>query len=212
MKRTSILAACLVAAGLVISAMGGAIADHTPANKVSVASSNLQTMETVALQGANSNVVELFNEELRTSAPEDLMLQITAECGLVTNIVNLGNSDSEAVAAVHVWIEIDGQPVIVASDGPGSDLQKADVVFCNRAFRMVITDLDDEDAQFRQYLASRTANAFNWMALNVGSGVHTIVVKAQLEAKVTGAGEARAFIGKRSLVIEPTKLVNDAVI
>jgi hypothetical protein len=212
MRRSSLVAAAIVVTALVFSAMGGAVANHQPANKVSVAASNIQTMETVALTGAQSNIVELFNETLKTSAPEDLILQLTAECALVTNIVNVGNSDSQAIASVRVWMEIDGSPVIVASDGPGSPAEQAQVVFCNRAFRMVITDLDDQDAQFRQYLQTRNANAFNWMALNVGSGIHNVVVKAQLEAAVTGAGEARAMIGKRSLVIEPTKLINDAVI
>jgi hypothetical protein len=204
--------AAAIVAGLVITSMGGAGANHTPANKVSVASSNLQTMETFTLDGATSNEVTLFEATLRSSGPADLLMQVTAECALVTNLVNVGNSDSRSVASVHLWIEVDGQPVVVASDGPGTDLQKSDVVFCNRAYQMVITDLDDEDAMFRQYLSTRNANAFNWVALNVGSGVHDIVVKALLEAEVTGAGEARAFVGKRTLVIEPAMFSNDATI
>ena len=212
MRRGSVLLATAITAGLLVNAMGGAVANHQPANKVSVASSNLETMETVVVDGLESNTVDLFSTTLKASAPTDLILQVTAECSLVTNLANVGNSDESATATVRVWAEINGDPIVVSSDGPGTDQEKAEVVFCNRAHRAIITDLDDEDARFEQHLSTRTANAFNWVTLNVGSGIHEVVVKAQLVAEATTGAQARAMVGKRSLVIEPTKLANDATI
>src|SRR5919198_115277 len=63
----------------------------------------------------------------------------------------------------------------------------------------------------RLFQKTRSANAFNWGALNVGNGIHTLVVKAQLDASVTGVGTfAQAAVGKRTLVVQPAKLANDA--
>jgi hypothetical protein len=83
------------------------------------------------------------------------------------------------------------------------------VVFCNRLWRMNTTQFDDEDATIRTFLGTRTANAFNWIALNVGSGIHDIQVLAQLETQTQGTGEAMAGVGKRTLVVEPVKLAGD---
>jgi len=82
------------------------------------------------------------------------------------------------------------------------------VVFCNRAFKMVTMNWDEEQT-LETYLRTRTANAFNWITLNVGHGIHSIEVKAQLETQVDGVGEAKAAVGKRTLIVEPVKLAHD---
>lgn len=46
----------------------------------------------------------------------------------------------------------------------------------------------------------------------MGSGIHTVVVMAQLETEVTGVGEAKAGVGKRTLIVEPVKLAGDVVL
>jgi hypothetical protein len=125
-------------------------------------------------------------------------------------VTTIGNADSSSYASVKVWVEIDGAPVGVSSDEATEDAGK--VTFCNRAYRMATTQSDDEDARIDTYLRTRSANAFNWIELDLGSATHVVEVKAQLESEVTGMGMAKAGIGKRTLVIEPTKLANDAVI
>lgn len=208
MRRTGIIVAAAIAGALAVNAFGGfAVADHQPANKAAVAASKMEVMTAQAEEGTASEEATLFATQIRTSDKADLVLEVTAECALVTDIVNLGNSDSEAVAQVKVWAEIDGQPV---SLGEGEEADNA--VFCNRAFRKVITDLDDEDAQFETFLRTRAAHAFNWIALNVPSGVHDIAIKSQLEVTVTGVGNAEALVGKRTLVVEPIKLPHDATL
>jgi hypothetical protein len=57
-----------------------------------------------------------------------------------------------------------------------------------------------------------SANAFNWIWLNAGSGQHTIVVKADLVVTEIGTAAAQAAVGNRTLVVEPEKLANDIAI
>lgn len=61
-------------------------------------------------------------------------------------------------------------------------------------------------------MSTRQANAFNWLALNIGSGVHTLDVKAELTQEATDRAVAEAVIGNRTVIVEPTKLANDATI
>ena len=68
--------------------------------------------------------------------------------------------------------------------------------------------IDQED----DYIRTKSAHSFSWVRLNAGSGMHTLVIKADLEASGTGASTAEAVIGNRTLVIEPTKMANNAVI
>jgi hypothetical protein len=42
--------------------------------------------------------------------------------------------------------------------------------------------------------------------------MHTLQLVGQFNDSQTSTGDAQAFVGNRTLVIEPTKLANDAVI
>ncbi|HEV8361031.1 MAG TPA: hypothetical protein VGR28_11310 [Candidatus Thermoplasmatota archaeon] len=215
-----------------VGAMGAASlagATHSPADKIQVSGSALEVMHASAaapggdainavlgglggpgvLDDPTSEEVSLLSATLRTAVPTDLLFRVSAECALWTNITTVGNDDSEAEATVKVWVELDGNPVAVSGDDTN---EAGKVVFCNRAFRMMTEMFDDEDATIHSYLRSRTANAFEWATLNVGGGIHTIEVVGELSTQVTGTGDAKAAIGKRTLVVEPVKLANDASI
>ncbi len=204
----------LVAAGVVVLGLMAppeARATHQPADKVNVSASTVELMQTqVGLGSSSSGPVTLLSGTFRNSTPTDLIIQVTAECALWTDIVS---PESEAAATVTVWVELDGARVPVTSDSNGDgvfdDPDDGKVIFCNRAFR-ISTPLFVGDV-IRLFQKTRSANAFNWGALNVGNGIHTLVVKAQLDASVTGVGTfAQAAVGKRTLVVEPAKLANDA--
>ena len=121
--------------------------------------------------------------------------------------------NSDARASVKIWTELDGTPVPVTFDSNGDgvfdDPDDGRVVFANRDFQ--ITSLITADI-LKLFLNTRSANAFNWVAMNVGSGIHSLVVKSQLDVQVTGAGLAKAAVGRRTLVAEPAKLSNDATV
>lgn len=190
-----------------------ASATHQPADKLAVAGSGLEILTSEVTEGGDSVEATILSGTLKISEPTDLIISVTAECALWTDIVTVGNDQSESVASVKIWVEIDGEPVAVAGDDTE---ETGEVVFCNRAFKRETLEFDDEDATIKTFLRTRQANAFNWISINPSDlfdgNVHTVEVKAQLDAEVTGAGMAKAGIGKRTLVIEPVKLANDVTI
>lgn len=214
--RFSVVAVAAAIGAMVASLIGPAGADHQPANKVAAAGSTLEVMTAPLVDGAASEEATLLSGTMRTSAPTDLLIEVNAECALFTDTIirtpaGPGESDaSEAVAKIELWVEIDGTPVPVTEGDDGR------VVFCNRAQFNQVTigpeDDDEDDHEFRQYLDTRSANSFSWITLNVGSGIHEIVVKAMLTANVTGAGDAKAMVGKRTLIVQPERMANDASI
>lgn len=197
----------LVAAGIAgVALLGPATANHLPANKVSVSGSTVEVMSasfSPLAGGQSSEVVSLLSGTVRSSHLIDLLISATLECALWTDITTVGNNQSQAVATVKAWVEVDGEAVPVAGDDDGK------VVFCNRDYKRVTTNFDDENAQIQTFLRTRAANSFNWFALDLGYGVHTIELKAQLETEVQGTGNAKAAVGKRTLVVEPEQLAND---
>ena len=144
-----------------------------------------------------------------------------------------------------------------SSVDPNDQAGAGKVVFCNRAARMktenieslprdptcvddpqtpadecVVADPDDEDdILIRSYNRSRSANAFNWGAMDIGrtyddavtvngKGTLEFQVHARLAAQVADTDTtdnngvdspaALAAVGKRTLFIEPVKMANDA--
>ncbi|HEX9712885.1 MAG TPA: hypothetical protein VGB52_10105 [Actinomycetota bacterium] len=214
--RWSMVLAAAVIGALTASLIAPAGATHQPANKVVAAGSTMEVMTAPLVDGAASEEAVLLSGTMRTSSPTDLLIEVNAECALFTDTIirtpaGAGESDSsEAIAKIEVWVEIDGTPVPVTEGDNGR------VVFCNRAQFNQVTigpdDDDEDDHEFRQYLDTRAANSFSWIWLNVGSGIHEIVVKSSLTANVTGTGNAKAIVGKRTMVVDADMMANDATI
>ncbi|HLE97640.1 MAG TPA: hypothetical protein VI997_09750 [Candidatus Thermoplasmatota archaeon] len=209
MKTHSYAVLALVAVALAGLAIPYGQATHSPANKVAVAASTLDVLNApLGAEGSSSTVETLLSGSMKTSSPTDLLLRVSLECTIWTNVTTVGNDDSRSAATVSVWIEIDGTPVGVnAADGTGGK-----VVFCDRSYQRVTSLFDDEDATIQTFLRTRSAHSFEWISLNTGSGEHDIVVKAQLDVQVAGTGGVQAVVGKRTLVAEPTRLANDVTV
>lgn len=201
-RPASLFAAVLLAL-LVNSVISptGVNANHEPANKTSAAGSSTE----VTGPGVPKTIL---SERVKTSKPTDLILGVTLECALTTNVTTVGNDSERAFGEVLIWVEIDGVPVPVSQD----DTKQGRVVFCNRAYQRDTAAFDDMDATIKTFFDSRTANAFNWMALNVGSATHKIEVKALLTETATNGATAKAVIGSRTLIVEPTKAANDEIV
>lgn len=207
--RIGIGAAALAAGVLLFGGVFGARATHMPADKVVAAGSTLEVV------GPNAEVT-ILTATMRTSSPTDLILSVTMECSIFTRLLtgpsgDGGASSATAAGTVRAWVEVDGQIVPVMSAGSGSEADK--VTFCNRVYSRTVTDaedpLDGQDIE-EDFIDTKAANAFNWLRLNVGSGIHTITVKATLLQQTAGDATAEAAIGNRTLVVEPAKLANDA--
>lgn len=170
-----------------------------PANKTSIASS------TVEIFGPQERVT-LLSTSIKTASPTDLVVQVTAECDILTRLSTVGNDVAEASAAIRMWVELDGAPVVVNSAEAAEDAGR--VTFCDRIHQQQTSDFDDEDATIEQFLQTRSANAFNWIALDVGHGVHTVEIVGTLTQETAGDATAQGIVGKRTLVVEPMMLAH----
>lgn len=223
LPRSKVLVAGALALGLAggYLAQGTFAAGGTPADKAVAAGSKT----VVAAPGEN---VKLLSATFRSSKPSDLLISVALECSILTDVVIEGGPDvseetTRAEGTVKVWVELDGQIVPIqdisnpsqdpADSGAGNETDK--VTFCDRLHERTVSDREEDTDGIdgsRDYQRTKSANAFNWVRLNAGSGLHTLVVKATLTTSAEQGSSAEAVIGNRSLVIEPTKMANDAVI
>lgn len=210
-RKTGLAAGSLFLLGalalLVLMGYNSANADHQPADKV-VASGS-----TIEVAGPGEEMT-LLTGTVRSSTPSDLLLSVTAECAITTNLETVGDDNSRAEGSVEVWVEIDGERVGVNNVGTSTTTAEAqddgEVVFCNRAYERTTSMFDDQNATIETFLDTRQAHGFNWVALNVGNGIHEIEVKARLTETSTNNATAEVAVGNRTLVVEPEKLANDA--
>lgn len=202
-----------------ISGVSIADANHLPADRVVASGNKIETTGT-------GEVDTLLQATMRTSSPTDLILAVSMECSIITDNVITGGPDVESETAdsrarVRIWVEVDGRVVPVnsissgATTPPQAGTDSDKVTFCNRVFTRTVADkedpLDGIDSS-RDYIETKDANAFNWLRLNMGAGVHKIVVKAEFTASATQGSLAKAYIGNRSLIVQPAKLANDAAV
>ncbi|MCA1830647.1 MAG: hypothetical protein ABR552_09770 [Actinomycetota bacterium] len=201
-------AACMAAAlfGYTVVAHAGG---GTPADKVTAAGKK-------TMVEAPNAATPILTATMSTSKPTDLILSVTLECSILTTVTNTGTSTASAFGQVRVWVEVDGQIVPVQSISsppqntppPGNDSDKA--VFCERTHTVNFMP-STETETIQQFQSTKNADAFTWLRQNVGAGSHTIVVKADLNTTATN-GTAEAIIGNRTLVVDPVKMANNAII
>ena len=214
LKRLSLTATPLLLAGiLILNLVAPAGADHEPANKLAAAGSVVMHVD---------GATRVLEETIRVSSPADLILQLTAECSIITQVTRGGTqaAEAEATGTVQLWIEIDGNRVPVSNQDvdPGQEGVQADngeVVFCDRTHAASVTDQEtdtDGTDELRDYQRTRHANAFNWLALDAGFNYDTNndnLLDIAVYARYTRQGLASdptfadAFVGKRTLIVEP---------
>lgn len=205
----------LMAAALAFTlTTNGAQATHQPADKVA-ASGGVDDVTFVE----EGQTELLLQETFRTSTTSDLLLQVASECSITTEVTTVGNDHQAARGQLKYYMTIatdggDPEPVGVTQTSTSTtDSQDGDdgnVVFCDRKYERETTLFDDEDATIRTFMDTRTANAFNWVEINAGRGIHTVKLYATYsDADTTDGGESTGVVGRRTLIIEPVKMKND---
>lgn len=222
-KLSTALTALLLVATVFVAYTNIAVATHQPADKVQASGDDIEhvTDDTVVL-----------SETMKVSSPSDLIIQVTAECSILTALTT--NSDTPASTSrgsVRLRVEVDGREVPVAYNDtpatPGGDDEEDDdnetgeVTFCNRTYSRTVVDEEsptdgiDEESDF---IDTRTANAFNWFAINTGTlyddpangnNILQIDVIADYDTATEGTATADAFVGSRTLIVEPVHSQND---
>lgn len=207
-RGSAVVKSLLGAIGLCVIAQQGALAQtNEPANKTSA------MIARGDIVFATSGQPVLIAEELvKTSKPTDLLLSVTAESSIITQVKTMGSEMQSADGKLEVYIAIDGNIVngpAPSPVGPGNPPHgdTAAVVFANQAYRRTTSlGLDDTQDTIETYLKTKHASGFNWMAFNVGSGTHRIQVFAQYtETETSPQATAQGVIGNRSLIVQPVK-------
>jgi len=180
----------------------------------------------------------VLRQQIKLANQKDLFLGASLQCGIVTDttVKSLNGSldSAEARGTVRVRIKVTGPTgaVSYAQPSSGADATGAPtgsnsgVVFCDRIQTLAakfsglqcrvdgtgaVTCASPEELQL--ILKTMNANAFNFIAPNLPSGVHLIEVQARNSAQtsVTGTngslGAANAFIGAGSVSVESVRMV-----
>ena len=170
----------------------------------------------------------IMEQDIRTSNKKDLFMDVSLECGLYTKTEVKGQKGSKdtskAKAVVRVRVLVDGK-----------EAKPGEVVFCEREQELSAvlggvlesctdsngdgTIISDEclfsDEEISLMLKTMTANSFNFILDNMGSGRHHVEVQAQIQSKSEagqGSASAKASIGKGSVVIEEVRMIKDELI
>ena len=229
-KASPIMVVMLLGTTLFVAYSVGniALATHEPANKTAITADDIDQF---------ADTTQILSDTMRVSTRTDLILNASTECSILTAVTNgfsLGpepHVQADSYAAVRLWVTLDGNRVPVSTndfplessedvvDGTqesGTDI--GEVTFCNREFFMSTTDdeLDGQDL-VQEFLQTRAANAFTWLAMDVGTERYDTlppnnIVEVKLWADYdhrahtfgTGSANSQGFVGSRTLVIEPT--------
>jgi hypothetical protein len=200
---TVALVVALLAVFMFVRYDGVKAASNLPADKMTATAGD--TMVT-----APGGSLTIMTAQMKTSTVADLVFNVTSECSILSNITNMGTSTSAYKTIVRVWVELDGTAVPVvpsitttgAAGGTGGS-DDGRVVFCNRELTRSTTFQSDSES-IKDVETTETANAFNWIAPNVGNGIHNIAVKASFENSNSGDAMSHGVISRRSLVVNTT--------
>ena len=204
-------------------------AHHEPANKAGAAGSDVDMV---------NNATPILSETMRVSSPQDAIVSVSAECSILTQIRTNNNfPTSSSHGAVRLWVTIDGKRVPVSTDDttidnddevedPMDTSDIGEITFCNRTYQRTEEDRetapDGIDSE-QDFIRTRTANAFNWVAFDLGTeydapnvpaGAGNNIIHVQLWADydelTTGhpLNAADGFVGSRTMIVEPTKVSN----
>ena len=239
----AVLAGAAVVALLVLVSGSGHSAGAsttTSADHIAVSASDLQVLNQNQQPNANSSTtVQLMSSTFKTSTVEDLVINLSAECGLYTAVGAKGGgsnstTSSQATGIVTIHLTLDGNPLPTTLSDPYSDTgdpnasppttSNGPVVYCNRQLNMQTAGLNLGQL-ITLFENTRSANSFQWFALNVGNGQHTVTAYATLEADTASSGTnggsgstttpvvtpaASALVGQRTMEVYPAHLANSA--
>ena len=166
---------------------------------------------------------------IKTSSIADLFIDTSLVTGLFTSTTVKGNgsgstSSATAMGGVQVRILIDGKPALAFPDSTGDGItfdQRIQTLTANLG--NIFTDCFAQGGttgtgctltpeEITLALDTTSAHSFNFIALNVGTGNHTVQVQAQVNTSDTGTNGgvavSNALYGLGSLTIESVRLVN----
>ena len=177
--------------------------------------------------------VTVLENQIKTSSQKDLFVDVSMECGLTTNTKvmskKLERAVSNAEAAVYVRVLVDGvvqKPEYVTFAKRKQTLIAefaGDILGCLDEYGHVIVDTEDAcilEESVALILDTLSAHSFNFIAMDVGVGIHTVSVQAKVtydaELQELGYGDSEfpgttAWVGKGSMTVDEVRLIQDEV-
>ena len=183
--------------------------DQIPSAKAAFVSDDVYTVSSGKM---GSDWFTVLETKMKTGTPKDLIMDVSAECSLLTSAKLAGDVGSEAAATILVRVVIDPGTDNEQYASPGED---AGITFANRVLKVSgdlthttnMPELVIDDHWIEVYIMTKAAHAFNFCAEDVGSGVHDVRVEAKLSKVEEGSkGEANAYIGNISMVVDEVML------
>ncbi len=218
----------LAASALIVTfVIGTAYGQSQPSSKVTAKTANLTLLPQTTGTGQWQTV---FFNTIKTANQKDLFIDASLEVGLYTQTAasskNMTKDTSSATAGVQVRVLLDNKVV-----EPGN------VVFGRRAQTLsatlegaianclsgvtnldgtvsIIVDTNCVTAEtIELILETMDAASFNFVAVDVPQGVHTVTVQARIDtlgSAQAGSWSAFGTVGKGSMTVESVRLIKDA--
>ena len=208
---------------------GSAFAQQQASAKVTAKTANFTLLPKTTTSG---DWVTLLSNVIKVPNQKDLFIGASLEVGLYTDTQakskNMVPDTSTAVAEVKVRVLIDGNEA--------SPVEPGEVVFGRRSQTLsatlegaisgclsIVTNLDGSlsivvdpncvtPEVIQVILDTTDAASFNFVAVDVPVGVHTISVQAKVSLNTqyqTGSAEASALVGKGSMTVESVRLIKN---
>lgn len=205
--KMKLLAACILTALSSVSVAA-------PASKAGIAASSLDIYQF----SDSASIQKLLSTQVKTADKKDLAIDVSMECSIGTYNMDYLNSwygYSSALTSnygeVYVWVEIDGQPIPVSTNA-----WDYGVSFCGNELHHFRDQwsADTDSLEFRVN-ADFGTHSFQWFAVNLPAGTHTVEVKASLFANSYGESypyygnfyaDSYVAVGKRTMLVSPIQL------
>ena len=208
-------------------AMGTANAQQSqPSSKVTAKTANLTLLPKTTGTG---DWQTLLSNTIKTSNMKDLFISASFEVGLFTQTLvsskNMVKDTSTADANVQVRVMLDGKVVEPGQVVYGRRTQtlSATLEGAIAACLTIVTNPDGSQSIvldpacvtpeiIELILDSMDAASFNFVAVNVPVGVHTISVQSRIDttgSAQTGSFTALGTVGKGAMTVESVRLIKD---
>ena len=229
-RTRSVVISSLTASIIALTLVGPANAQQQPSAKVTAKTSSLTLVSETT---GNNGWQTVLKNTIKTANQKDLFIGASFEVGLFTQTLvsskNMTKDTSTADANVQVQVLLDGQPV-----QPGD--KRAGVVYGRRTQTLsatlegaiagclsIVTNLDGSQSivldptcvlpeTIELILDSMDAASFNFVAVDVPQGIHTITVQARIDvtgSAQTGTWSAFGTVGKGAMTVESVRLIKD---
>lgn len=190
MRKLGLAIAALALAGFM---SGPAWAE--PATKHGVAAADGKIVPATSTVDAWTDIL---TATFKTGGAKDMTVDFTAECVLITdNNAEKGNAKKDrSTASLRVRVLVDG---VEAIPGP--------VTLCQRVVELEFDGDGFLSADTIDLLINTlSTHGFNFVALDVGQGLHTVKVQGQVFLADLRGGPSAAFLLKRSMIAEEVNL------